>query len=419
MGVATLATGTIISQFIPLIISPIISRLYDPIDYALLAAYGSITLILTIISTGMYDSALMLDKEDEKAINTGAVAVAITLTVTIISVFLILIFQQKIINFIGNVNLRFWLFLVPFTVFFQGIYQTLNVWNNRKGRYQLLASNKIVMTTITSTLTLCFGYFDFHETGLVLSLILGQFISFMILFFQTIRKDKAIIEVISKSGMKLSLIEHKDFPKYNMPQGFLDALKDSGLVWIISFFYGSVALGSYSFAKNILMRPLQVIGSSVGQVYYQRASKIYNEGGNLWNISMKTFRNLTFIGFPFAIIVFIFGEDIFQFVFGNDWGQAGSFSEILIFWLLVAFIASPFGSIPIILKRQKFFFLLSIFYSVLPILVMFIFGFFQKDINYSICGFSIANICLMILILLWIRYLLIKQNFTQIKYNLK
>jgi len=409
-SVATLATGTVISQIIPLLLAPLISRLYNPTDYAVLATYSSITIIITIISTGMYDSALMLDKEDEQAVNTGALAVLITIGVTLASILIILVFQSFIINRIHNPGFRLWLYLVPCTVFFQGFYQTLNLWNNRKQRYKRLAANRIVMTAVTTSLTLLLGYLNFHEKGLIISLITGQAISFIILFIQTIKVDSALIPLISKAQLVYSLKHHKDFPKYNMPQGFLDALKDSSLVWIISFYFGNVALGSFSFAKSIIMRPLQVIGGSVSQVFYQRASKIYNETGDIWNISKRTLLNLVLIGLPFAILIFVFGGDIFHIIFGNLWKQAGVFSEILIFWLFISFVASPFGSVPIILHKQHFFFLFSIIYSVVPIIIIFLAGSLHIGVNNSIYGFSIANIIIMLTILLWIRHLLIQQK---------
>ncbi len=401
-SVATLATGTIISQIIPILFSPIISRIYSPQDYALVAAYSSITVILTIIATGMYDSALMIDKEDSEAINTGSFAILITFLVTIISAIFFLLYGRSVTRWIGSDDLGFWIFLAPITILFHGFYQTLNVWNNRKGRYKRMASNRIIMTLITTSATLYFGYLGFAGKGLILSLIIGQAISFILLLIQTIRNDKEMFHFISWPLIWRSAKMHKHFPIYNMPQGFLDGLRESGLIWVISFFFGATALGYFSFAKNILMRPLQVIGNSVGNVFFQKASKVYHETNDIYKISKKTVIGLFLIGFPFAIVIFLWGESIFTIIWGQTWVEAGKFSKILIFWLLLNFIASPLGFVPIILKKQRQFFIFSVLTAAVPTGLFYFLGKTGYNIETSMIMYALTNIFFIIVFIKWI-----------------
>jgi O-antigen/teichoic acid export membrane protein len=407
-GATTLASGTIISQVIPFIIAPVVSRLYSPSDYALLASFSAITALFVVFATGMYDSALMIDKTDDNAVNTGSLAILLTVIVSSIS--LVLIFILKLFNIKEIESVGYWIFLIPLSILFQGGYQTFNVWNNRKGRYKRLANNRIITSTITAAATVLFGYYKMNGVGLLLSLILGQVLSFLILSIQTYKEDHQVFKHISKQKVKESLIEHKDFPLYNLPQGFLDSFKESSLVWIISFYFGPTTLGAFSFAKSIIMRPLQIINGAVGQVFYQRASNTYNNDGDLITLSKKTFKTLLFIGFPFTLIIFFFGQIIFTVIFGEQWQQAGSFAENLILWLFISFIASPFGSIPIILKQQKNFFKWSILYNVFPILTIYIFSIKTENLMNSIIGYVVSNIIIMITILIWIFQLLKSNN---------
>jgi len=400
-SVVTLVTGTGISQIIPLLIAPIIARLYNPFDYAVLASYTSITILLTIGATGMYDAALMLDKTDREAVNTAAVAIVITILITGISALLMIFFRNDIAKWTGNENVSFWLYLVPITVFCSGFYQTLNIWNNRKQRYKRLASNKIIMTAITSSLTLGLGLLHFKEKGLLISLIAGKGFALLLLFLQTLRNDKLILEYISKIEIRRAFIQHQDFPKYNMPQGFLDGIKESSTIWIISNFYGSAVLGSYSFAKNILMRPLQVIGSSVSQVFYQKASSTYNKTGNIYSFTKKTFLILFSIGLPFALIIFFWGDNLFSLVFSTKWKEAGGLAQILIFYLLFSFVGSALSSIPLILNKQKQFLILVIFIILMQICILYVFGYLDYSINITLAVFSIISIFFYIIIFLW------------------
>ena len=67
--VLTLVTGTTVSLIITLLASPIITRLYGPAAFGLLALFTSITGILGVIVCLRYELAIVLPKTDEEAAN--------------------------------------------------------------------------------------------------------------------------------------------------------------------------------------------------------------------------------------------------------------------------------------------------------------------------------------------------------------
>ena len=71
-NVLTLMTGTTLAQAIPIIISPILTRIYTPEDFGLLALFLSITNIIGSVANGRYELAIMLPKKNDNAINTAA-----------------------------------------------------------------------------------------------------------------------------------------------------------------------------------------------------------------------------------------------------------------------------------------------------------------------------------------------------------
>ncbi|MBD3843179.1 MAG: oligosaccharide flippase family protein [Campylobacterales bacterium] len=63
-NVLTLMTGTTIAQAIPIAISPILTRIYTPEDFAVFALFVSIVGIMAVVSTGKYEMSLILPKKD-------------------------------------------------------------------------------------------------------------------------------------------------------------------------------------------------------------------------------------------------------------------------------------------------------------------------------------------------------------------
>lgn len=412
-NILTLATGAGFSQILPLLIIPILSRLYEPNDYALLAVYSSITVLIGSVCTGMYTSAIILDKIDEDAVNTAGGAALILVIVTLLSITFILLFHTQLTRLIDNVNINFWLYIVPFTVFFQGFYQILYSWNNRKARFKRLAMNRIIMTTVSSSLTLGLGYLGFKEKGLLLSLISGQIISSLLVFIQTLKNDSKEFSQVSKQGVINSLKRHIDFPKYSMPQAFIDGFRESSLVWVFSNFFGSTALGSFSFARSVVFAPLQLIGGAVGEVFYQKASDIYNSKGDLYFFAKKTFILLVLIGLPFTLAILFFGDYLFSLLFSSKWQQSGVFSQILVLWLYIRFASSPLSTIPLILKKQKTFFYFGILVNFLPIVVLYFLGLQNIGVNSSLIVFTTISTFAISSFVTWV-LLLVKNKSTSI-----
>lgn len=403
----TLLSGSLLAQLIPFLLAPVIARLYYPSDYAVLAAYSSISILLTIVATGMYDSALMLDNTDEEAVNTASVAVSITLLLSVLSGIVIIFFRDIIAEFTGNESVTFWLYLIPLTVFFTGLYNTLAVWTNRRKRYKRLAVNRVIQTFFITGLTVGLGFLGLREKGLLISMISGQAIACLLLLLQSLKDDSPLFSFIKKEQIKLAFKRHLDFPKYSMPQGFLDGLRESSIILIISNNFTPVILGSYSYAVSILNRPLQIIGNAFGQVFYQSATEKFNNKKDLHSFSIKTIKTLALISAPFFIVLILFGRQIFGFVLGARWADAGFYAQILGVWLYFRFILSPITKIPIILKKQKAFFIFGLIYNISMPLSLFITITYTTNFLTVLFIFTIVGVINYIAQLYWIKRILL------------
>lgn len=67
-NISILMTGTIIAQVIPILLSPILTRLYSPSEFGMLAVFLSITSILAVFANLRLDVAIMSASDQEKLI---------------------------------------------------------------------------------------------------------------------------------------------------------------------------------------------------------------------------------------------------------------------------------------------------------------------------------------------------------------
>jgi O-antigen/teichoic acid export membrane protein len=351
-NVLILSGGTVVAQTLPIFISPILTRLYSPEDFGTYAIFLSIVSIVSVISCGRYELAIMLPEKDEDAINVAALAFIINTTVSLLFFFLILIFKDFILDFLNANSLSFWIYLTPLTVFFMGLFNILNYTNNRFKLYRDISKATIMKSIASSSMQLLMGFLKTGFSGLISGQIISQIVANTKLFYNI--QNKGLLKDIKKDIIKVLAKKYSDFPKYSVISALLDTASLQAPMLMISMLFVSTALvGYYSFANRMLQLPLAFIGSSVAQVFYQNFSQFQKDPYKQKELLFSTWKKLFLIGvIPFSI-VFFFGEEIFSFIFGNNWSEAGRMASILSPLIFVMFISSPTSTAYIVFGMQR------------------------------------------------------------------
>jgi len=345
-------TGTTIAQAIPIAISPILTRIYTPEDFGVFALFLAIVTIFGSIANGRYELAIMLPKKDEEAINIFALGFIITCFISLILLILVILFNDYFTNLLGNKEISLWLYFVPIAVFLTGLFNILNYFNNRKKQYKDLAKANIIKSIVLAIVQLSIGFLKTGASGLVTGQIFSQVFANTKLLTNII-KDKALISKISKVKVFALAKRYKDFPKYSMWAILANSLSQNFTNILISSFYSIATLGFYSLVQRVLGMPSSLIGSSIGQVFFQQATKEKQQTAKAIKTFNSTVKKLIIIGLPSFGILFFIIEDLFAFVFGEDWRIAGTYAEILIPLFFIRFISSTVSGILTIYEKQK------------------------------------------------------------------
>lgn len=398
--VLTLMTGTTIAQSIPIAISPILTRLYAPSDFGVFALFSSLVSLVAIIATGRYELAIMLPVDDEDAINLLGLSVGITIFVSCLCAVVIGVFNTQITALLNNQEISLWLYWMPLAVLLTGIYQALNYWSTRRKHYERLSMSRLTQSVSTASINLAMGFSKTGVGGLILGNIVGQSCATGIMGWQVWRDDKNKIELISKKSMRKNAKKYRNFPLINAFHAFLDAVQTSGVVFLIAAYYGGAVLGLYSFVMRLLRIPVNLIGSSVSQVFYQEASEIYNRKGDLHYLLRITMIRLGLAGLPILIFILLFAPDMFGVFFGADWVKAGVYAQILSPWIYFNFIVSPISGIYLIVGRQRQAILFGFLDTALKFLSV-AYGVYCKDPIMGFYAMTVAGIMILIAEMFW------------------
>ena len=167
-GVSVLVGGTVGAQVLMVLASPLLTRLYTPEDFGLLAVYASILSLFTVIASLRYELAIPLPEKDSEAAHVAILSLLIVGLITAISALVILIGGERLAQLINAPDMANYLWLIPVGVLAIGCYQVFNYWAIRTKSFGTIAKTKISQSLATLAVQLS-GF----KLG-VLALMLGQ-----------------------------------------------------------------------------------------------------------------------------------------------------------------------------------------------------------------------------------------------------
>ncbi|NTW32287.1 MAG: oligosaccharide flippase family protein [Bacteroidetes bacterium] len=401
-NVLTLMTGTGIAQAVPILISPILTRMYSPDQFGMFALFMSIAGSIAIISSLRYEIAIMLPENDRDSVNVVSLSFIIILFISILTLIGVFIINLVSDNFWGaSSEMKLWLYIMPLFVLLQGITQTINNWFVRKKDYKFIAIGKVNFSLVTNIFLIIFGIWGFTNSGIFISNLLGWLVFSLFFIFKLFKKYGHAKSQVNKFSIKRVAKEYKEFPTTNVFQALIESFQMSGIIILVSYYFSTYVSGLYSFSLRVLMAPMWIIGSSIAQVFYQKASETYNNKGDLRLLIRKTVFNSALFFTPVLLVLLISGPSIFAFIFGDKWRIAGEFARILSPWIFLDFVKSPISQVPLIVGKIKTMLPITII-GIIILLFSLIWGGIVKDIYF---GFMLLSglMCLYVLCLMaWI-----------------
>ena len=353
--VMTLVTGTGLAQLIPLAVSPLLTRLYTPQDFGVFALYASLLAVLAVLGSARYELALMLPKDDTDALALVALAMAIVLATSAAVLAAVLLFQAGLARWLDSPALGPWLFLVPVSMLLTGLVNTLTVWANRTSRYRQISISRVLQSASAAAVAVALGWGLSRGSqagvGLVLGAVVGQALAAASLAWPFWRRWGARLQAVGWQPMRAQALRFREFPAINMPHALLDALQGSAVVALIAALFGPTLLGFHALAQRVVRTPMATLGSAVAQVFQKRAADALHAGGDTRRLVDAVLRRLVAVAVAVLPLLW-FAPELFAFVFGAAWREAGVYAQILTPWLLLNFMLSPLSQLPLLLGRQ-------------------------------------------------------------------
>lgn len=178
-NILKLFSGTAIAQAIAFVTIPLIAKLYSPSEYGVYAGLSSWISILSILSTGKYELAIMLPEDDVEVLDLIKLSNLINLAVCISITFLTSLIPLQFLNSAFHIKQsnKLLFIAIPIGTYLLASFQILNYWFVRNKMFSALSFNKILRTVLFGVFSLTCGLYWPTAYSLAFALVISHLFS--------------------------------------------------------------------------------------------------------------------------------------------------------------------------------------------------------------------------------------------------
>lgn len=335
-----MSASNIIMYLLPVIVTPILTRLYEQEDFG---DWGVFSGFITIANIGLFAG---LENTIVKA-RTHADASNLCVLCFITS---ILIISMIAVCFLigGWLGIQFFTTfpasrLLVIYLFLYSCYTILYNLSNRCEKYTSLAFTNMVQGGSQAVFRILFGTIGITIfNGLILGTTIAQAMStlFLIITLISVRHLFPLANIKLKR-MKELLVEYRHFIVYDAPSSILAFAAFNLPVLILASFFNRADIGCYSVVIQLLLMPMSFVGAAMGRVYYQQLSGCHNDDARLQQVTRKVMQIVMLISIMPLLFLACGGDKIVVLFLGAKWSSAGTVALCLALWSFPTILTQP------------------------------------------------------------------------------
>ncbi len=357
-AILTLLTGGALAQLLPLLLGPLIARLFTPEAMGVFTQFSTVAATLAVAACLRYDWALPMARRDEEARALLALALRIALVMA-----LLCIPVAWALHAWGLLPLPV---LLPLAVVFSGLLQLLMMWANRAQRFHALAISRVLQWGGAAVAQLALGYWlwlgakgealgsDAAWALAVAPLAAQALAALWLLRPSPLGGWRNVLLPATRElrgAMRAAAQQHRDFALVNTPHAFLGTLQDALAVALLVAWTGEAAAGFWGLALRYLKAPATLVGAAVSQALYPRL--VAAAPAEARRMVRQTMMLLGLLGLALMVLLMVAGPWLFALVFGPAWREAGELARALSPYIAAHFVAAPLAVVTMAWQAQR------------------------------------------------------------------
>lgn len=355
-----LAKGAVAARILGIASIPILTRIYSPEDYGILALYVSLVAMVAPILSLRYAQAVPLPKTDAIAINLFAVCLKLILCNSLVVALFFAFFGRRVFDFLDMGAISHWWPFIVLGAAGTALYELFSFWATRKKQYKILALTQVMQSFSGNLIKVVLGVLAVKPLGLIVGQVVAQSGGVGNIIRHSFIDFKKLIPEIKNARGEFVVRYYCGFPLYRLPSQILMVISLQAPVLMTAALYSKELTGQLSLAILALSLPVSLIGGSISKAYYAEIASLGKEQAEkIKRITLDVQKKLFSVGIPMTILAILVAEELFGWVFGVSWETAGRFSAILAPFMLFQLTSAPLMEVVNVLGSQVFFLVLN------------------------------------------------------------
>jgi teichuronic acid exporter len=339
------ASGNTLAQVVGVLGIPLLARLYTPEDFALQSLFIQIVTGTAILITLRFETLIQLPKSDLEAKRLHQCVIALGSSLAVLVTLLCFGFGAKVGDWLRNPLIGEWLPLAPVSALL--ISWSLSSQNILQRQRDF--KNSGISELASKIFNIGFGtlssFLGAGPVGLLLTTAGGALGK--IVFLRRVALPSIQAPEAEKYDQRFQDIFRKTFRQYGklsaslVVSGILTTYSTAAPTFAVSQLFGQDALGHLSLVTLTLYLPAGLVGSAIGQVFYQRAAATWSNNEDIHALWKVTFRKVTLLGIPLYMAVAVLAPFAYPLIFGSVWEKAGEIAIWMCLPACISLISSP------------------------------------------------------------------------------
>ncbi len=336
-NVLQLGGGNVAAQVISIVAVPVITRLYAPDQFGAFAFVFSLVAVAFPVSTLRLNSAMLLPKDEETADDLLLLSIASVVVSALLVMPVVALIIQGMTSIDDSTRAVLWFLAAGVLV--HGLVHCFEFWLLRHKQYGLMAWGAVGESVADRLFVITMGL---AQHALAAWLALGRVVGSVVHLLVFLRAGKQVRfswrERAAGGTLLRSLRRYREFPLYSTwAYLFANGGRELPTLIFAGLFSAAVA-GMYSLGVRVLGFPMLLAGDAVSRVFLRYAIDLSDEPARLLDSTRLLVRCAFYLIFPPMLLLSVLGPQLFRFVFGPEWVDAGQFAQVLALSFLVSFL---------------------------------------------------------------------------------
>lgn len=383
-----LSSSSAFMMFLPLVVTPILSRIYTPEDYGEWGVFSSLFYIVSAFMLLSYENTIVKTNDEDEVPNlVGLCLVVLAIVLIGLIIVFVLGWMLNIPFFVGFPCFPFLVLVLAFS----GVYSINTNLANRERQYNAMVVTGITNGLSQALLRILFGLIPIISFGLILGNVLAQVISTVLLIW-LLRNSlpKGLLKKMSLKGIKAVAIKYKKFPVFDAPARFIEFAVGSLATIILVSFWDKDTVGCFSMVMQFVLIPISIIGSAMANVFYKELAENAEEEGHISDVTLKAAKITFSIAFlPIAFLAFG-GDHLLVLFLGDKWAVAGPMALCMSLFSVPVILSEPLLPLFRVLDRQEIRFRVNFMNFILSLGTLLLLGYMTTNIYIALLGYSIS-----------------------------